>query len=71
MSRDGGYIASLGKDSFVKVWDLKCGRQMVTSMEIPGSRLVRFIQTHELVLIGCKDNRLFIWDWRKAEITYR
>lgn len=40
----------------VKVWNLECG-EMIAGVEMHNEpRLVRFNQTGELVLVGCKNN---------------
>ena len=49
----------------VKVWNLECG-EMIAGVEMHNEpRLVRFNQTGELVLVGCKNNQVSIWNWQR------
>ena len=49
----------------VKVWNLERG-EMIAGVEMHNEpRLVRFNQTGELVLVGCKNNQVSIWNWQR------
>lgn len=67
ISPDGCHAVSLAKDCLIKVWNLELG-EMVSDTEMDNEpRLVRFNHTGELVLVGCKNNQVSIWNWRNEE----
>ena len=48
---------------FFKVWDLLDGNE-ITGIELDNKAvLVRFCTDGRLVIIGCEDERVVIWDW--------
>ena len=58
---------------FFKVWDLLDGNE-ITGIELDNkAELVRFSSDGRLVIIGCDDERVVIWDWQncdgKREVT--
>ncbi|XP_046863829.1 uncharacterized WD repeat-containing protein alr2800-like isoform X2 [Xenia sp. Carnegie-2017] len=67
ISNDSRHVVSLGKDSLIKVWSLLKGREIYGISGDKQSRLVRFNYNDELVLIGCKDNHIFLWDWQNHD----
>ena len=53
--------------SFFKVWDLLDGNE-ITSIELDNkAELVRFCTDGRLVIIGCEDERVVIWDWQNYD----
>ncbi|XP_046844013.1 uncharacterized WD repeat-containing protein alr2800-like isoform X2 [Xenia sp. Carnegie-2017] len=71
ISNDSRHVVSLGKDSLIKVWSLLNGREICGISGDKQSRLVRFNFNGELVLIGCKDNHIFVWDWHNHDVPKR
>ena len=53
--------------SFFKVWDLLDGNE-ITGIELDNKAvLVRFCTDGRLVIIGCEDERVVIWDWQNYD----
>ena len=53
--------------SFFKVWDLLDGNE-ITGIELDNKAvLVRFSTDGRLVIIGCEDERVVIWDWQNYD----
>ncbi|XP_046844973.1 uncharacterized protein LOC124438807 isoform X2 [Xenia sp. Carnegie-2017] len=71
ISNNGDYVVSLGKDSLIKVWSLIDGKEIRGISGDKQSRLVRFDLDNKLVLIGCKDNQIFLWDWKNDDKAKR
>ena len=52
---------------FFKVWDLLDGSE-ITGIELDNkAELVRFCTDGRLVIIGCEDERVVIWDWQNYD----
>ena len=52
---------------FFKVWDLLDGNE-ITGIELDNkAELVRFCTDGRLVIIGCEDERVVIWDWQNYD----
>ena len=52
---------------FFKVWDLLDGNE-ITGIELDNkAELVRFSTDGRLVIIGCEDERVVIWDWQNYD----
>ena len=52
---------------FFKVWDLLDGNE-ITGIELDNKAvLVRFCTDGRLVIIGCEDERVVIWDWQNYD----
>ncbi|XP_046845637.1 apoptotic protease-activating factor 1-like [Xenia sp. Carnegie-2017] len=71
ISNDGDHVVSLGKDSLIKVWRLNDGKEIRGISGDKQARLVRFDLDDKLVLIGCKDNQIFLWDWKNDDKAKR
>ena len=53
--------------SFFKVWDLLDGNE-ITGIELDNkAELVLFCTDGRLVIIGCEDERVVIWDWQNYD----
>ena len=53
--------------SFFKVWDLLDGNE-ISGIELDNKAvLVRFCTDGRLVIIGCEDERVVIWDWQNYD----
>jgi WD40 repeat protein len=49
------------------VWDLLDGNE-ITGIKLDNkAMLVRFSSDGRLVIIGCEDERVFIWDWQNCD----
>ncbi|XP_028393317.1 apoptotic protease-activating factor 1-like isoform X2 [Dendronephthya gigantea] len=71
VSDDCRHVVTLGKDatSSIKVWDLILGSD-ISGIERPDNqpRIVRFSPDGKLVVVGCNDDQVFIWDWRNYDV---
>jgi WD40 repeat protein len=53
--------------NFFKVWDLLDGNE-ITGIELDNkAELVRFSSDARLVIIGCDDKRVVIWEWQNYD----
>ncbi|XP_028408749.1 apoptotic protease-activating factor 1-like isoform X2 [Dendronephthya gigantea] len=71
ISVDDRYVVSLGKDSFIKVWNMESGNETNVIEGDKQARFVCFSPEGELVLIGCKDDRFFMWNWKKYDVPIK
>ena len=55
----------------LKVWDLLNGREINGIDRDNDPRLVRFNSDGTLVLIGCNNNQVFIWDWVNYDVPLK
>ncbi len=54
--------------NFLKVWDLLRGSEIAGIDHDNEPRIVRFSSDGMLVIIGCNNNHIFIWDWKKCDV---
>ena len=54
-----------------QVWDLAHGSEITGIEGDKQSRLVRFSPDGVVVIIGCKNDRIFIWDWQNYDVPIK
>ncbi|CAB4044752.1 ---NA---, partial [Paramuricea clavata] len=50
------------------VWDLLDGLEITGIVFDSGVKLVRFVSDWKADIIGCNNNRFFIWDWQNNDV---
>ncbi len=52
---------------FFKVWDLLNGSEINGIDNVKGTQIVRFSSDGTQVIVGCKNERVFIWNWQNRD----
>src|SRR5262245_58931657 len=69
-SQDGRWLASLGKDRSVRVWDTAAGCQVARHPAHPGARSVAFLGDDQWLAWLHADERVRVWDWSEGGLVW-